>query len=272
MQPDPTYGEILRATPAEIAELINPNVIHSSHGVVMSDCTERWVQSPALCAFFHFLFSAYKNRTTVKHLTVTSGNGFLHTVGTFAPIDDADCIKMHGVADRLGRALKYYQETCGLVIIAILSFIYDKGLDSFPAFLRNMIRVVMPDKKQNHQQVFKKDSSQKDTTVAKVRNIIENLNAELKQYVGFSRTLPLASLDMAAHEVNVARFLVNLKPEYRAKDIQSAFEETIVEEKNAVHEMAHESGSECCSCAACTAFRRTRNKVLFQGADEMYAS
>ena len=73
----------------------------------------------------------------------------------------------------------------------------------------------MPDKKQNHQQVFKKDSSEKDTKVAKVRNLIENINADLKQYRGFDRELALSRIDMAAHEVNVARFLVNLKPEFR---------------------------------------------------------
>ena len=72
---------------------------------------------------------------------------------------------------------------------------------------------------------------------------------------------------LAAHEVNVARFLANLKPEYQAKDIQSASEETIVAEKNTVNEMAHEAGSECCSCVACAAFKRTKNKALFEGAD-----
>ena len=87
--------------------------------------------------------------------------------------------------------------------------------------------------------------------------------------MGFSRTLTLARIDMSAHEVNVARFFCNLTLEYRAKDISSAFE-SIVEEKNADHEIVHEVGGGC-SCAACAAFKRTRNKAMFL-TDEMYAS
>ena len=154
MQPNPTCEEMVNATPPEVSELINASAVQGTHGVVMADCTERKVQAPGLCAFFHFLFSAYKNRTTVKHLTVTSGNGLLHHVGTFAPTDDADCIRILGVAQRLGQALKYLNDKTTSAKKCMLSFVYDKGLDSYSEFVRQMIRVVMPDKKQNHQLVF----------------------------------------------------------------------------------------------------------------------
>ena len=203
MQPNPTCDEMVHATPAEVSELINASATQGTHGVVMSDCTERRIQAPGLCVFFHFLFSAYKNRTTVKHLTVTSANGLLHLVGTFAPIDDADCIRIHGVAQRLGQALKFINDNTTRAKKYILTFVYDKGLDSYSEFIRNCVRVVLPDKKLNHQQVFKQSTSEKDTRVAKVRNLIENINADLKQYRGFNRELPLSRIDMAAHEVNL---------------------------------------------------------------------
>ena len=87
--------------------------------------------------------------------------------------------------------------------------------------------------------------------------------------MGLSRTLPLARIDMCAYEVNMVRFFCNLKPEYREKDISSAYE-IIVEEKNADHEIVHEVGGGF-SCAACAAFKRTRNKAIFV-TDAMYAS
>ena len=125
----------------------------------------------------------------------------MHLVGTFAPIDDADCIRIHGVAHRLGQALKFFNDSTTRAKKYILTFVYDKGLDSYSESVRNFIRVVLPDKKLNHQQVFKQSTSEKDTKVAKVRNLIENLNADLKQYRGFERELPLSRIDMAAHEV-----------------------------------------------------------------------
>ena len=173
------------------------------------------------------------------------------------------------MAQRLGQALRFLNDKTTSAKKYMLSFVYDKGLDSYSEFVRNMIRVVIPDKKQNHQQVFKKDSSEKDTKVAKVRNLIENINADLKQYRGFDRELPLSRIDMAAHEINVARFLVNLKPEFRSKDLEPVHERR--PELDRVQEIAHEPGCIACKCQACTAFKSTYNKVVFCRADDLYS-
>ena len=85
-------------------------------------------------------------------------NGLLHIVGTSAPIDDAECVRLLGVADRLGAALRSDQQLTGNLNF-LMTFTYDKGLDSFPAFIRNMIRVVLPYKNVHLQLVFKVHSA-----------------------------------------------------------------------------------------------------------------
>ena len=76
-----------------------------------------------------------------------------------------------------------------------------KDLIAIPSLFAILFVLYCRTKKLNHQQVFKQSTSEKDTKVAKVRNLIENLNADLKQYRGFERELPLSRIDMAAHEV-----------------------------------------------------------------------
>ena len=167
----------------------------------------------------------------------------------------------------MGAALKSFRDHSVDGLQYILSFVYDKGLDSYPQFLRNHIRVVLPDKKQKSQQIFKKDSSEKDTTVAKARNLIENINAELKQYHGFDRQLHLARIDMAAHEANVARFLVNLKPEYRAGDVTPASEEfAAVPVKDGALPHVFDKGD--CNCIPCELFFKITHKVAFTAFSE----
>ena len=266
MQPNPTFLEMLATTPPQVAETINPAAAQGIHAVVVSDATEREAEAAALCAHFHFLYSPYKQRTTVKHLTVASMNGLLHTVGTQAPIDDSECVRLLGIADRLGAALRFDQESLTGNPNFLLTFTYDKGLDSFPAFIRNMVRVVLPDKKGLQQLVFKIISGEKDSSVARVRNLIQLINCELKQQKGFNRELCLARIDMAAHEVNVARFNVNLKPEFRAKDVIAAADEPILPTRTIDQSDVHDSDSSECMCSACRMFK-TIPKVFFQKPD-----
>ena len=206
-----------------------------------------------------------KQCTTVKHLTVASMNGLLHLVGTYAPIEDAECVRLLGVADRLGAALRLDQNLSGNEDF-LLTFTYDKGLDSFPQFIRNMIRVVLPDKKAQHQVVFKVHSGEKDSSVAKVRNLIELVNCELKQPVGFDHELCLSRIDMAAHEVNVSRFFVNLRPEFRAKDVLAATQEPVMQRPLNSTDV-HDSDAKLCVCSACILFKTLQNKVDFQKSD-----
>jgi hypothetical protein len=265
MQPNPTYLEMLATTPPLVAETINPGAAQGIHAVVVSDCTEREIEAPSLCAFFHFLYSVYKQGTRIKHLTIASMNGLLHIVGTSAPIDDAECVKLLGVAERLGAALRSDQQLTGNQNF-LMTFVYDKGLDSFPAFIRNMVRVVLPDKKAPQQLVFKVTSGEKDSSVAKVRNLIELLNCELKQKVGFNRELCLSRIDMAAHEVNVARFFVNLRPEFRAKDVLAASDEPTMQTRPIDINDVHDSDSTSCFCSACRLFNSIP-KGYFQKSD-----
>ena len=266
MQPNPTFLEMLATTPPQVAETINPAAAQGIHAVVVSDATEREAEAAALCAHFHFLHSVYKQRTTVKHLTVASMNGLVHTVGTQAPIDDSECVRLLGIADRLGAALRFDQQSVTGNPNYLMTFVYDKGLDSFPAFIRNRVRVVLPDKKQPQQLVFKVNSGEKDSTVARVRNLIELINCELKQQQGFNRELCLARIDMAAHEVNVARFNVNLRPEFRAKDVIAVADEPILPTRTIDQSDVHDSDSSDCMCSACRMFK-TIPKVFFQKPD-----
>ena len=74
------------------------------------------------------------------------------------------------------------------------------------------ILVILPDKKHEGQIVFSGKSQEGGRDTAGGRILIENLNEQLKLYDMFGAVKYISRLDMVEHEMNMVRFLVNLKP------------------------------------------------------------
>lgn len=173
------------------------------------DCTGIPVQDPSKRNLHTLLFDEYYSGPVLKIATIVAGNGVLIMPLTVSgPCDDEDCLINMGAPEVLGCLLADAKLKDNM---AMLAMIYDKGLGSYYAFEKYGLFIIIPNKKKQHQLLFGHTSQEGGREGASSRIIVENINDDLKLYDMVSRKKYLASLDMEEHELNAARFLVNLK-------------------------------------------------------------
>jgi len=216
-QPVPSYAEMVVATPTIMRNVAISHGAPAGSAVIVSDCTEVRLLRSEKISIFTVTYSVYKGCNTVKLPTFAVGTGYLFPLTMTGPCDDDEVLKASGIASILlqvmetARAAIRKGDERKLADI-LISMLYDKGLSNW-TFLESMgIFVLCPDKAKPRQMIFGQNSSRTSRELASGRIVVENINAVLKEYSAFANTKRLDRLDMALHEFNAVRFLINLQP------------------------------------------------------------
>ena len=201
MMPVPTYAECFADTPTLSRALLK---IGKEDAVIVGDCTERRILDTKNNDLHNAFRSQYKAAQTVKALVRTTGSSYITAVeqlGAGAISDD----NIHNLFDVAGKLKAMSPD--GLVV-----YNYDRGLVDMTAFLRHGIRVIQAETKAPNQRVFSEESAAKSRQTSSSRIHVERNMEELRGYVAFGSTIPLAQIDLADAELECGRWLCNLKP------------------------------------------------------------
>jgi hypothetical protein len=202
MMPEPTHEQYVKDTSAETRGLLD---LEPDQGVVIGDCTERFIHNTGSDALHTAFFSQYKDTTTLKLKVHTTGGSYVcpgvkPCCGGCS--DNAQHLLLQ-VAKRLPRLPDGDTR---------LVYNYDRGLTDTLSFMEVGVPVHSSDKKQTNQMVFSKDSADRSRNTAVSRIHVERNMKELREYRGFSSKITLVQVALAECEAECARFLVNLKP------------------------------------------------------------
>jgi hypothetical protein len=202
MMPEPTHEQYVKDTSAETRGLLG---LEADQGVVIGDCTERFIHNTSSDALHAAFFSQYKDSTTLKLKVHTTGGSYIAPGITpyCGGCSDNAIHTLLQVAKRLPRLPSGDTR---------LVYNYDRGLTDTLSFMEVGVPVHSSDKKQTNQKVFSKDSADRSRNTAVSRIHVERNMKELREYRGFSSKIKLVQVSLAVCEAECARFLVNLKP------------------------------------------------------------
>ena len=197
-----THEKMVQATSATTIDRLK---MTKGEGVILGDCTERWVDDCKSRATHKAFFSEYKHHPTTMQLVLADGSSYIwHIVEPYcgASTDNA-ILELACVPDKMPRRP---DGTTG----AVLNF--DRGLTNDTPFLRKGVRVVTGDSKREGQMAYEGNKMDDSRASATSRIHIERIMLELNSYAGFKDQIGLESVDLGVSECECARFLVNLKP------------------------------------------------------------
>ena len=193
------------ATGAELEKLdLEPGT-----AVYYADCTERFCEDTKDKAMHRAIYSEYKSHCTCKHLTISIPSTYLCWVsGAYCgSCTDDDIFRLDTIADMLPRFVE------DPVAPGRVCFVYDRGITDRNYFHKCGVITRVPDSKRRGQKVFTHESAGLGKDIATCRIHIERLNKSLREYRAFTGLTHISQADLAGHEAQVARGLVNWKME-----------------------------------------------------------
>ena len=131
----PVLENARRATPTQTRIDLQ---LDEKVAVFIGDATERAVENPHNTDFHCLVFSQYKNRPTLKHNLVITGNAYICEICRGYPGSTSDnALHEHdGIAARMAPADMYGSYS--------IVYLYDKGLTQFQPLEQAGIRVLTP--------------------------------------------------------------------------------------------------------------------------------